>query len=576
MSYREQIALELTARDKTALAVKSLENRMVNLSGTMLRIAGIGGGIYAFKRGIESVIKSASDAQEISSKFDVVFKQLSSGARKWAENFGNDVGRATQDVEKWMAGLQDTFVPLGLARDKAYELDKSLVSLAVDVASFNNAADTDVIRDFTSALVGNHEVVRKYGIMISENAIKQAALNKGWNKSYKELSDLEKVMLRFEIIQGATTDAQGDAIRTADSYANQVKRLNANFTEMKTNLGENIIPLMTKLVGKMSDGVTGVNYLVDSIKAFNEVRQGSDKVFNDSIRRQIKELEELKAKPVYTGVTDLFKDTRNISISEIDKKINALKEQLILEKQVKAEAAGSDGANALDTSYMTSARATNEKALSQLKALKKPLEELRTVRDEQRKVASQRAQITARMYEDMGVHDKRYKDAQIALLNIQKKDYQDILNDKTTSYEQFIKNQALLDDWYAARKKQLDENAVDQWSNQFLNGNIFDRLSENYASALDDMGSKLTEWMKTGKMDWQGWTNSLLTSWMDTLNKMAVAQIQQSIISPLIGAAAGLIGGAITGGLGSLFGGGASGATVGLAESGIGTSTMSE
>ena len=44
-----------------------------------------------------------------------------------------------------MAGLQDTFVPLGIARDEAAELSKSLVTLAVDVASFNNTADADVI-----------------------------------------------------------------------------------------------------------------------------------------------------------------------------------------------------------------------------------------------------------------------------------------------------------------------------------------------------------------------------------------------------------------------------------------------
>jgi len=150
-------------------------------------------GVVAFTAALTAVslklTKIASDAEEINSKFSVVFRTLDKEASGWAVNFGKEVGRAKQDIKKWMAGLQDTFVPLGFAREKAFDLSKSLTALAVDVASFNNAADEEVIRDFTSALVGNHETVRKYGIIISENTIKQASFASGLNKTYKQLTD---------------------------------------------------------------------------------------------------------------------------------------------------------------------------------------------------------------------------------------------------------------------------------------------------------------------------------------------------------------------------------------------------
>jgi len=214
----------------------------------MLLIAGVGGGIYAIQRGLKSIIKAASDAEETQAKFNTVFKELSEQANKWAKSFGKSVGRSEQSVKSWMARLQDTFVPLGIARDRAMELSKSLVSLAVDVASFNNAADADVIRDFTSALVGNHETVRKYGIIIGETAIKQEAMRKGLNKTYKELTDLEKVQLRYSLIQRGSTDAQGDALRTANSFANQVKRLKANFSDLSKEIGVPFMEAMNKLI----------------------------------------------------------------------------------------------------------------------------------------------------------------------------------------------------------------------------------------------------------------------------------------------------------------------------------------
>ena len=185
----------------------------------------------------------ARDGDEIQSKFNTVFKELAEQSQKWAVNFGNAVGRATQDVKKWMSGLQDTFVPLGFARKRSQDLSQSLVKLAVDVASFNNKADDEVIRDFTSAIVGNHETVRKYGILITENSIKQEILNQGWDKSYNELSELEKVQLRYNIILNSTTDAQGDAIRTADSLANKEKRVAAVRKNYMEQLGKKVVPI---------------------------------------------------------------------------------------------------------------------------------------------------------------------------------------------------------------------------------------------------------------------------------------------------------------------------------------------
>lgn len=213
-------------------------------------VAGTGAIVYGMSR----LVKVASDAEEIMSKFNVVFRDLADESSKWASEFSMSVGRATQDVHKWMAGLQDTFVPLGFARDISAELSKELVKLAVDVGSFNNISDAEVIRDFTSALVGNHEAVRKYGIIITETSMKQAAMLKGLDP--KNLTNLQKVQLRYNAILNATSDAQGDAVRTADSYANQVKRLQSNILNLKEAIGKELMPVMKLFVVKANEALS--------------------------------------------------------------------------------------------------------------------------------------------------------------------------------------------------------------------------------------------------------------------------------------------------------------------------------
>jgi hypothetical protein len=91
------------------------------------------------------------------------------------------------------------------------------------MASFNNESEANVIRDLQSALVGNHETVRKYGVIITQATLDQELLNTGIEGGIREATEQEKVMARMNIILKGTTDAQGDAARTAGSFANSIK-----------------------------------------------------------------------------------------------------------------------------------------------------------------------------------------------------------------------------------------------------------------------------------------------------------------------------------------------------------------
>jgi len=195
-------------------------------------------------RGFKELLRVASEVTETMSKFNVVFGENSGVMKKWADEFADSVGRSRKDVLSWTAELQDIFVPLGFARDEAMKFAQSLTQLGVDVASFNEKVDREVMRNFTSAIMGSHRATRQYGIAISESRIQQMAYNVGIKKSFSQLTDMEKVFLRYRIILNDTKDAQTDAIRTQDNYANQLKRTAAEVTNLKVQLGEELLPVM--------------------------------------------------------------------------------------------------------------------------------------------------------------------------------------------------------------------------------------------------------------------------------------------------------------------------------------------
>lgn len=199
------------------------------------------------------LVAAGSAVEEMVSKFNVVFGQSAPLAAAALEQFAQVVGRSKYELMGMAASVQDTFVPLGFARETAAALSVDLVKLATDVASFNNAVDSEVLANFQSALVGNHEAVRAYGIVITEAALNAELMRMGITGGTQAASEQEKVMARLNLILAGTTDAQGDAERTADGFANQMRGLRGAVSDTAADIGLTLIPVLSPLVGLLRE-----------------------------------------------------------------------------------------------------------------------------------------------------------------------------------------------------------------------------------------------------------------------------------------------------------------------------------
>lgn len=257
--------IELLARDQGFRAA------MANVQTTMGRVADRFRGVAVAARYLLAAtggsaalaVRIASDMEESSSAFRVAFGSGADEAEKWVEATARSMNRGRLDLIKYMSTLQNTFVPFGFARDKATELSKSVTTLAVDLGSFRNMADADVLRDLQSALVGNHETMRKYGVVINDTNLKQQMLSMGLIKGKEAATEQDKVMARLAIIYAQTRDAQGDAVRTGGGFANQLKGLGGQVQDLAVAIGT---PLMSALNAWISGMRQGLPWLVEWIK----------------------------------------------------------------------------------------------------------------------------------------------------------------------------------------------------------------------------------------------------------------------------------------------------------------------
>jgi hypothetical protein len=241
--------------DAMKLAANGFRGALSRVGGA-LKIAGAAAAAFGTVATI-SMSKTAAEAEAVRGKFSVVFGELAEQSGAAAAAIAASFGRAETDVLRFFATFQDTFVPFGFARAEAASLSEQVTKLAIDLASFNDVADDQALEDLQSALVGNVETMRKYGVVINQTVLDQELLRMGVEGGVAAATEQEKVLARLNLIFAGTADAQGDAIRTADEFNNSMKRMAAEVTSVQERFGafinEDILAAVDRIGG--SDGV---------------------------------------------------------------------------------------------------------------------------------------------------------------------------------------------------------------------------------------------------------------------------------------------------------------------------------
>lgn len=205
-------------------------------------------------RALGSAISEASNLNEQISKSRQIFGDSSAAIEEWSQTTARSMGISQVAALEAAGTFGNLFSSIGLSQPVAAEMSKTLVQLAADMASFNNADPTDMLDRLRSGLAGEAEPLRRYGVFISEAKVQQIALNDSGKESVKLLTDQEKALARYKIIMQDTLPQQGDFARTQDTLANQTRILKGNLNDLSADIGGLLIPMLT-------DATTAANEL---------------------------------------------------------------------------------------------------------------------------------------------------------------------------------------------------------------------------------------------------------------------------------------------------------------------------
>jgi len=218
----------------------------------------VGGAITAISIGL---IKMASDAEETSSKFAVVFQDLSDEAEKTAKNLADNFGLSTKAAKQLLSDTGDLLSGFGFTGQAALDLSTKVNELAVDLASFTNFSGgaEGASRALTKALLGERESVKSLGISIMETDVQAKVLELTQKGLTFETDRQAKAYATLLIAQEQSKNAIGDFSRTSEGFANQMRILRAKLEDLVIALGEKLLPMATKIIGKIIKVVEKMN-----------------------------------------------------------------------------------------------------------------------------------------------------------------------------------------------------------------------------------------------------------------------------------------------------------------------------
>ncbi|MBQ5901411.1 MAG: hypothetical protein IIW86_06080, partial [Clostridia bacterium] len=169
-------------------------------------------------------------ASQYASRFQAMGKTMGISA--------DAVVKANERIYESAKGNPRAYEDLG---NSVSDMSINLTKLTADLASLYNQDYEDVASDMQAIYTGMTRPMRKYGIDLSNAAMKEYALKNGIEGNVTAMTQAEKTMLRYQMVMSQASGAMGDFQKTANTWANSMRTVKQLLSEIARTIGEGFI-----------------------------------------------------------------------------------------------------------------------------------------------------------------------------------------------------------------------------------------------------------------------------------------------------------------------------------------------
>lgn len=222
----------------------------------------------------KSCLDLGSDLAEVQNVVDVTFPQMTAQVDSFAQSAAKNFGVSETMAKQYTGTFGAMAKAFGFSEKQAYDMGTSLTALAGDVASFYNLSQDEAYTKLKSVFTGETESLKDLGVVMTQTALDSYALANGFGKTTAQMSEAEKVALRYQFVQEQLALANGDFARTSGGWANQVRILSLQFQSLKASIGQGLINVFTPVLKMINTLIGRLITLANAFKSFTELITG--------------------------------------------------------------------------------------------------------------------------------------------------------------------------------------------------------------------------------------------------------------------------------------------------------------
>lgn len=239
----------IKANQKLTASNNSTARSTRNLLSTTIRLGTLLYGVRRAAGFVMDVFQESNNYVESLNLAEVAMGGYATEAKRYAQVVEDTLGINQSDWLSNMGVFNQMLAGFGIDRGKAAQMSKQLTQLGYDIQSAFNLSDVNKAMDrLQSGLAGQIKGMREYGVELSVSAMQEYALSKGITTSWTEMSQAQKVALRYAKIMESTQNIQQDLARTLITPSNSLRMLNSQWGVAQRYMGQFVSVIAARVI----------------------------------------------------------------------------------------------------------------------------------------------------------------------------------------------------------------------------------------------------------------------------------------------------------------------------------------
>ncbi|MBR7191729.1 transglycosylase SLT domain-containing protein [Gordonia sp. SCSIO 19800] len=259
-SNRLAATAHTAAADASASHTRNLSNLQIVAGKARLALQTVtaAAGATTTLKFFTDAVQNARRLAAQTNQLNVIFGDSRVQIEAWGRS-ASDTMRMSQREAQGAAVQFATFgKAAGLSGGNLAAFSMKVTKLAADLASFQGVTVEEAILAMGSAFAGETETMRKYGVLLDENTLKEAAYAHGLAATGSQLTQQQKVAAVYYSMMEQLDYAQGDVERSNGKFGASVKTLKARFEEFSATIGQKVMPIAQTFIDLLSGpGISG-------------------------------------------------------------------------------------------------------------------------------------------------------------------------------------------------------------------------------------------------------------------------------------------------------------------------------